>query len=235
MVEYVKVAIGSMWRDMGPLMRARIDQFYKLGAALKARGDDPVCIFVENDSKDITWSELYEFGGCGHVNSILLRVSDECPYWPSVDHPDRWRHLAWVANHTMDEITDDIDVFLYVESDLMWSTSTMLGLIDQAVTEQAAVLACNRLANGQWYDIWGSRARGLRFGANPPHHPVLEGWESGLVAVDSACGAIAMPGDVARQVRFQPEDCFVGLCRDIRAKGYGLFLDPSLEVIHPQP
>jgi hypothetical protein len=229
----VNVAVGSMWRNMGPVMRDRIDQFYKLGLALIERGDRPVCVFVENDSRDDTWAELYEFGGCGHIESILMRASDGCPHWPSVDHPDRWRHLAWVANHTIDNLPADTDVFLYVESDLLWSTGTMLALIDQAVEHQAAVAACNRFANGRWYETWGSRIRGMRFKPAPPHHPALEAWEGGLIPVDSVCGAIAMPGEIARQVRFQPEDCFVGLCRDIRQKGYGMFLDPALEVIHP--
>lgn len=229
----MNVVMGSMWRDMGHVTRARFEQWYALGTALQKRGDYPVCVFVEGGSTDNTWSELNEFGGCGHVHTVCIQRDDGCPFFPSVDQPARWRHLAWLGNHTLEEVTDDCDIFFYVESDLMWDPADMLRLIDQAAETQQAISAMNIHVSGRYYDTWGTRAQGRRFQQERPFHPVLEGWESGLVPVDSACGAIAMPGQLAMKVRFQPEDCYVGLCRDIRSKGVGVWLDPTIEVIHP--
>lgn len=225
--------MGAMWRDMAQVARDRFGQWYDLGTALQNRGDYPVCVFVENDSVDKTWWEINEFGGCGHIHTVCIQAHDDCPYYPSRDIPARWRHLAWVGNHVLEEVNDTHDVVLYVESDLLWTTDAMLRLIDQAVETGDAVVAMNMHANGNYYDIWGSSIRGTRFKPSRPFHPALDSWESGLVPCDSACGAIAMPGSLARQVRFQPEDCFVGLCRDVRAKGHAVWLDPSVSVIHP--
>jgi hypothetical protein len=228
----VRITFGSMWRDMGPVVRDRLSQYHRLYKALAERGDELTLVLVENDSIDDTYWHLNEFAACGGtMGALLIQAKDGCPHYPSKDIPDRWRHLAWVANHTLDH-AGDCDVFLYIESDLLWSTQTALKLIDHTLSADA-VCAMNMHADQRYYDIWGSRAQGLRFKRWPPYHPILEDWESGLVPIDSACGAIAMKGEVARQVRFQPEDCFVGLCRDIRSKGFGLWLDPSLEVLHP--
>lgn len=228
----MNVAIGSMFRDSNKHGRIweRLMPYYELGFALRQDGHNLTCVFVENDSKDDTYYQLNEFGGCGHVDSILVRKTDDCPYWGSVDHPDRWRHLAWVANGVFEELDGSEDAVIYVESDLIWEPATMLRLLEHLETVDA-VAPCN-MHRGAWYDTWGSRIGGVRFQAQPPYHPALVGAE-GLVPVESTAGCTAMRGEVAKQVRFQPEDCYVGLCRDVRSHGYGLWLDPSLTVEHP--
>lgn len=223
------VAAGSMWRNMAATAAAQLDRWYNLHRALETRGDSLVCLFVENDSTDDTWHHLHEFAACGHVPTILEQVSDGCPHWPSTDHPDRWRHLAWVANHTLSmlDAVPDADVFLYCESDLGWTVEDMVRLID-SVGERRAVAAAN-MTGDRWYDSWGTRKDGVFFTGPAPYHPAFTGEP---MVVDSTCGAIALEVDIARRTRFQPEDCYVGWCREI-GEITPVWLDPRIKVQHP--
>lgn len=226
----MRVAIGSMFRDSGAyVQRTLFEQMHGLGDLLRQRGDEVVFVFVENDSTDDTFYWLNEFGGCGHDRAVLVQRHDDCPYFPSVDRVERWRHLAWVANATLEELDGlDADRFLYVESDLQWDPHDLLRLIDQA--DGKAMTAQNVMAGGQHFDTWGTRCNGVRFAPSHPYHPAYTG---AMMQVESSCGATALPAEIARECRFQPEDCYVGLNRQIREKGLELWLDPSIKVIHP--
>lgn len=222
----MKVAVGSMWRDSNKQGRIweQLVQYHHLALALRARGDSLTCLFVENDSTDDTAYQLREFGACGHVPTDLAYVHDDCPYWQSIDHPDRWRHLAWVANHTLDMLAeDDADRFIYVESDLRWEPATMLALLDHLDTVEV-VSAVNLRPDGALFDTWGTL--GLDGIA-----PDLAG--TSLIEVASAAGCTAMHADIGRTTRFQSEDCYRGWNRDMRDHGHTVWLDPTLTVTHP--
>lgn len=230
----MRLAVGSMFRDSGSYIRQTLfEQFDGLGQLLKDRGDEVVFLTVENDSTDDTAYQLKEFAACGHWPVHLIERSDGCPHHPSVDRGDRWRHLAWVANAALEELDEvEADQFLYVESDLAWDPRDLLRLVDES--QHVAVSACNVMADGRWYDTWGTRRDGLWFYATPPFHPDLtmpENVSGGLFRVDSACGATALPAEVARKTRFQPEDCYVGWCRQIR-EHLDLYLDTEVKVVH---
>lgn len=226
----MRVVIGSMFRDSGAyVQRTLFEQMHILGGLLRRRGDEAVFVLVENDSTDDTFYWLNEFGGCGHDRAILIQRHDDCPYFPSVDRADRWRHLAWVANATLEELDElNADRFLYVESDLQWEPADLLRLIDQA--DDKAVCALNVRGDGSVYDTWGTRAEGIRFGASHPYHHAYTG---APMRVESACGATALPANAAKLCRFQPEDCYVGLNRQIQENGLELWLDPTIQVTHP--
>lgn len=223
----MNVVVGSMFRDSVPYLDRAFDQYQRLAKELDAKGDHCRFLFVENDSADDTRQRLLDFDG---DVEIIFR-SDDCPYWPSVDVRERWRHLAWVANGVLENVLEEDDVVLYVESDLAWEPATMLRLLDH-LNHVEVVSPLNMRADGTLYDRWGTRGMdGRRFTADPPHHLSLVGAE-GLVEIQSAAGCTAMLAEVARACRFSPDDCYVGLNRDIRLHGWNVWLDPTLEVVH---
>ena len=69
---------------------------------------------------------------------------------------------------------------------------------------------------------------------NFPYHPMLASPSpTGLYPLDSAGSCLVMRGVVALAARFQPDDGIVGWGRDMREKGYQLWLDPTVKVEHP--
>lgn len=218
------VTVGAMWRDSTRYMERSLGQYEEVADLLAARGDRASFVFVENDSTDDTYAELVKWG-----RAQVHQASDNCPYYPSVDRPERWRHLAWVANTVLDNIPDESDVFVWLESDLVYNPADVVRLID-ATEEWPVAAAMNLCPDGRYYDIFGTRCDGRRFVASPPYHPQFDGWP---MVVESAGGCVAMRAAIARNTRNQPEDGYVGWMRDVRRLGFPVVLDPSIQVFHP--
>lgn len=228
----MNVVVASMFRDSGAYLDRYWTQLNRLAHALFTRGDRLRWVAIENDSTDETPFMLDEMTH-NFVDAVMVRVHDDCPYWPSLDIQQRWQHIAWVCNHALDEVTDGDDALLYVESDLAWGVESMLTLLDDLATYDA-VTAPNFHAErgGRYYDVWGSRGLdGTRFSGQAPYHPSLEG--GGIVELSSCASVLAVRADIARKTRFAPEDAFVGWCRDIRAQGWRIWMDLDAWVLHP--
>lgn len=211
--------------------RRQVDAFSHL---MEERGDHVRVVAIENDSTDDTWEAINLWGHASFTYLTLVKAHDDCPYWPSVDHRGRWRHIAWVCNQVLDEVDDRDDVLLYVESDLVWEPATMVTLVDHLANVDA--VSCPNFADGpggRYYDIWGSRRGGQRFAPWPPYHEDLVGWDGGLMEMDSVASVLAIRADIARKTRFQPEDAFVGWCRDICTQGGRIWMDMTVHVVHP--
>lgn len=225
------IAVCSMFRDSARYIDRSLHQYDLLAKDLDKRGEDVRFIFCENSSVDDTYQRLSDFAGTW--DTTLVQRSDDCRYWESVDNRERWRHLAWVANATLEEVTAEDDAVIYVESDLAWEPSTLLRLLDH-LNRVDVVSPLNMRFDGTNYDRWGTRGMdGRRFTADPPFHPSVEAAGPGeLVEVQSVAGCTAMVADVARLTRFSPDDCYVGLNREMRLAGFRVWLDPSLAVTH---
>lgn len=223
------ICVGSMWRDSTAYIDRTLDQMARLAKEFDARGDQVRFVWAENASVDDTPARLKAFDA---APSMIVERVDGCPYWPSVDDRVRWRHLAWVANATLEQVDENDDVFLYVESDLAWEPATLVALVDHLATVDV-VSPLNMRADGSYYDRWGSRGLdGRRFTPQPPFHPDLV-TPDGLVEVQSIAGCTAMVADVARMTRFDTDDCYVGWNRVMRLAGFRIWCDPTLQVVHP--
>lgn len=218
-----------MWRDSMRYMERALEQFERLAFQLEAMEHSVVFSWVENSSKDGTRDALDAFKG----DVILRSVHDDCRYWESIDHPERWRHLSWVANHVLEQIPSRTDRFIYVESDLRWDVATMLRLLHHLGTVEV-VSPLNRHRDGWYYDTWGSTGLdGVGFTNGAPFHQSLaRPNEHGLVEVASVAGCTAMVGSVARSTRFGRADCYLGWNREMRDLGYSIWCDPTLSVFH---
>jgi hypothetical protein len=234
----VNVLLGSMFRNSESYLPHYIAQVEALGALLRRDGHTLRVVAVEGDSTDGTAGALYQWAIEGPVSITYINRSDGCRHWPSVNHPDRWRHLAWCANGVLEEVDPNVDdVVIYVEADLIWHPTLPLKLMK--MLERPGVDCVTPMlfhVSGFYYDTWGSRLGGACFRAGPPYHsvflqPSLD--EVDLIPVDSACGMTVMDAGVAYKARFQPEDCYVGLARNIREQGHTYWLAFRERVEHP--
>jgi hypothetical protein len=233
----VIVGLGSIFSNSIATLDKYIAGVVDLRDRLEARGDGLVCLWVEGDSEDETWEQLHYLACKERLVAFVEERSHGNKVFPSVEDNQRFKQLAWVANGVLEQISDDVDVFLWVESDIEWDAETALRLIDHVrdghVMATCPVWFINSGWGSQWYDTFAFRKDSLRFEPHPPYHPCLSA-DSALVEIDS-CGSIwALRGDVARRVRFTPESCCVGLCEQAREMGHSIVLDKTLGVVHPK-
>lgn len=225
----MNVVLGSIFRNSSHYLHRYFSQAYRLREELKERGDSLRLVLVEGDSSDDTWEALAKWGRDFDLSRIKREHGG--PPWGSVDDPARWRALSFCCNGVMEYITAGDDAVIYVESDLHWEVPTMIRLLDQLDDDHPAIAAMCFTALGAFYDTWGHRKNGKSFGPFPPYHAELKAHD--LTEIDSAGSCIVMRGDVARRVRFGPEDCVRGLGRSIWENGYSLWIDPHARVVHP--
>lgn len=243
------IALGSIFRNSTRYLPRYFDQLERTDHVLTSAGYHLRPILVEGDSTDDTYWQLANYLPRRFpLRHILVCRNHGGPAFGSVDDPQRWHQLSYASNGVCDNLTADIDALIYVESDLLWAPETILALLTHleripeitAVAPMCFVARDNRLDTppGNFYDTWGFRRNGVNFSPTPPYHPCLAERHdnaSGLARVDSVGSCIAVRGDIAihPDVRFQPEDCFVGYCRTIYAAGGSIYVDPDLEVRHP--
>ena len=219
----MKVVVASVFRNAAHY----VERYFRQLEALSAEGFDVECVIAEGDSYDDTWGELERWLT---PQDKLVKAEHGGPSYGSIDHPDRWKQMAWVCNQVMEELPDDESPKIYVESDLVWTPPVMVKLLEDLGSCDA--VAPMSMRHGVFYDVWGHRGvDGERFHFAPPFHADLDN-DLELVPIASAGSCIAMRPEIAKVARFSEEDCIVGLCRSIREHG-GLWVDKTVAVEHP--
>lgn len=229
------VALASIVRNAEGYLDRYLHQAAALRERLAARGDTLIMRVAEGDSADATWQRLTE-AVRETPGMAVYKLDHEGPAFGSIDDPTRWRNIARTWNRLFERIKeDDFDALIYVEADLIWEPATMLRLLGRLNDTGRAVDVVSPMSMhmaGFFYDTWGYRANGHRFGPTPPYHPELAGLPAGgLLRLDSAGSCKVMRDVVARQCRFSEQDAMIG--HSVNAKGYGFWLDPSVSVFHP--
>ena len=229
------VAMASIVRNAEGYLDRYLRQAGALRELLAARGDTLIMRVAEGDSSDNTWARLTE-AVRETPGMAVYKLDHEGPAFGSIDDPTRWRNIARTWNRLFERIKeDDYDALIYVEADLIWEPATMLRLLGRLNDTGRAVDVVSPMSMhmaGFFYDTWGYRASGHRFGPTPPYHPGLAGLPAGgLLRLDSAGSCKVMRDVVARQCRFSEQDAMLG--HSVNAKGYGFWLDPSVAVFHP--
>lgn len=228
----MNVALGSIFRNSAAYLPRYFDQVAALRDPLFKAGHSLRLILVEGDSTDGTGIELTR-------RSVSFPTTFEIrnhggPVFGSVDDAQRWRQISFVCDGVLEQVGEQDDALIYVESDLIWNAETMLALLEHLKEVDAVAPMCfwKQVEPIRWfYDTWGFRKDGARFKPDPPYHPALDGQ---MTEIDSAGSCIVMRGAVARQCRFVPSELgIVGFCADLRAKGFKLHLDPAYAVYHP--
>jgi hypothetical protein len=203
--------------------------------ALRDAINEPLhLVAAEGDSTDGTYELLVTAMTERQLLGTVLRVDHGGPKFGSVNDPVRWTQIALVWNTVMDRVTQDIssgDRFLAIESDLVAPVDTFTTLLNDLKDYPAVSPMSMHGPTGMFYDTYGHVKNGIRFKPWPPHHPDVNG--DRFVEIDSSGSCWAMRSEVVPTTRFSPEDCPRGIGRTLKAHGYALWLDQSVDVIHP--
>lgn len=224
----MNVTLISAFRNSEQRVGAFCDQTYQLYKALEARGDTLFLILGEGDSTDRTRAYLAAlFAGSDHV---LVDCSHGGPIYGPVVDEQRFRQLAHVGNQMWRHIPADAGAVVQVESDLLWSTDTLLGLLNQLAEVPCVAPLLLEKETALFYDVWAYRRGGKHFTKPRPYHPDIG---AGLLELDSAGSCLVMNAAIARQLTWPQEDVIVGICNQIKALGGSIWLAPQFTVYHP--
>ncbi len=221
------IILASVFRDSVGYLERHEDQVERL----RKLANEPVYVIaVEGDSTDDTYDRLKEME---YVDEIL-KSEHGGQKFPSIIHPMRWRQLSTACNVALCaavRVCQPNDRFVYVESDLIWEPDVMIDLLKHGVHAVSPMSMAADL--GRFYDVFGYRKDGMRFGPYPPYY---EGWtpfSHDLVPIDTSGSCFVLDSYALPKVEFSAQDCILGIGRSLAANGITLFLDPTLAVHHP--
>jgi hypothetical protein len=226
----MKIAIGSNFRNSESYIDRYADQILALRAA--APSYDFELLLVEGDSTDHTWYKLQQTFG----PTAVTKREHGGPLFGSVDDAVRWRNVSFVWESVLQRVSFNTDIFILIDSDLIWCPATFLKLMGQLTPHGFDVIAPMCFRANYFYDTWGTRGiDGECFGPWPPYHKCLTRNDAGQLQPISSAGCCnVMRASVARRCHFDPPELAnVGFCRNIAENGYQLWLDPTLRVYHP--
>lgn len=235
----MNIVLGSAFRNAaGAQIDRWANQCYSLEMTLERLGHTFGMIAVEGDSTDNTRSELHALGESGAPISVLT-CNHGGRVFGSTEEEDRLTALSQVGNTILSGVDEEDDYLIYVESDLIWETRTIVSLIDTLMTRELDVIAPMIFAGENFYDIFVYRGLdGERFGPCFPYHKslfesLLENLSPIPVEVESAGSCLVMRAEIARQCRIRDDRALLGFCKDVREKGYHIFVDPTQRIYHP--
>jgi hypothetical protein len=236
----LNIAILSAFRNATGYIARYCEQMDRLQKQLYAKDHMLTLVLGHGDSSDGTEAMIFEECSnrfCAH----LMDVSHGGPSFGSIEDRQRFKQCAYVGNALLAAIPAQADIIAYVESDLLWQAPILMQLL--ADLKHFPVIAPMVMhtrnpglyrGNGPFfYDCFAFRRRGVRFANEPPYHADLIWAGDDLLELDSAGSMLVMWAELARQARFSDDEAIVGLCRQIRELGAGIWLDRKAIVYHP--
>lgn len=185
-------------------------------------------VFVENDSTDGTHELLREWADTDPRISLYKRDTGQ-PLYPSIVNMHRFEIMGTVFNWALDAVDYNwTDYVLFMPCDIRYGPD----LLRRLLAHHAPVVSPFVYQNGRFYDIWAFSRNGRDFAPFPEGETeTLYGTE--LVEMSTMGGVALIDADVLRAgVRYSLTSVDRGFMEAARAKGYGVFADPTLHVYH---
>lgn len=228
----MNITIISIFRQATHYLERYFEQMDDLQRLLNARGDSLYLLLGYGDSTDGTGEALWD--ECANrFGAHLMDVSHGGPSFGSIEHPQRFKQLAYCGNRLLGCIPPNADVVGIVESDLIWQAETMLQLLED-LDHVDAVAPMVMDGESSFYDVYAHRRKGVRFHKTPPFHPDIDA-DSDLLEVDSAGSVLFMSATLARKARFSDDTAIVGFCESLREQGASIFVNTQATVSHLAP
>lgn len=234
-MQYPKISIWSQFRNSAgqqiELYRQRID-------TLDYPPDLIKLYLCEGDSDDDTLAQLQSWAiADGRIQ--IVKHDTGIPHHAHSPRPARMKAVSENGNIGWDAIAEDAwgDFALMVESDLLYNPDLLRSLIDRRPAEAdifAPMIWIEVADSLRFYDIWAYRIKGEMFQPTSPEWYFAH-YGSGLLEVDSVGSVVLFKMDLITEgLRLGEADCVLGMCNEARRRGYRIFVDPTINILHPQ-
>lgn len=218
------VAICSLFRNSQNIIKQM--------AADRAKWNYPAHklwhICVEGDSTDNTPQELRRLAAQDN-RYVIIKKDFGTQHYPSIIHPIRMRVLAISWNIALEAaLARQVDNILILDSDLVTPSNLLLSLLRHKVDVVAPLLLLE--GTNRFRDTWGYWGNNTNFIERYPYH---KDFKKGLFKMDSV-GVPLMKSTIIRDgARFGYADEIRGLCKNIKSRGYSIYVDGTISVWHP--
>lgn len=192
---------------------------------------------VEGDSVDDTHQLLKDIETYDYRLSVVKHDTGQ-PRYSSVIDTERFRLLAKVNNVALNAIVRHkwAEIAVLIESDLIYQPDLLRRLLNSRPDPKAFISPMIWLDMKGWYgfyDIWAYRL--LRGDAFPTgsrewygeHFPQV------VFEVESTGSVIMLPMQALIDGCRYDDEAVRGFCISGRMKGYQIYVDPNIHVIHP--
>lgn len=228
----MNIVIGSAHRNNVGRLSTYFTQVGDLREAL--RPHTLRVIAVEGDSRDNTRTHLVEHSRRLNLDLTLVTCNHGGPHYPSTESPERMVALSKVGNAILDAVLPTDDILVYIESDLLWTSTTITRLISYVTDcrDGFDIFSPLVMAGKVFYDIYLFRKNGERFSPFHPYHPSLLTHE--VFEVDSAGSCLVMNASIARDTRIRMVNgALLDWCAAARAHDYKIAVARNLSINHP--
>lgn len=231
----MNVTMLSMWYgDAGKHLAERAIHLYRKPAVNR-------WLFSIRPSRDATG---------GFLDALADRVvqsGDVVLYAEPDEQPEaRIERLSLAGDRLLDMVDESADYVLWHESDLFTPADLVPRLAETpgaAVGGWPLLSHCVErpelgittpqrmiLAEPFFYDTWGYRAGGKRFGNHPPYHEV---YRPEPFRLDTVGSVVLIDAEYVRRGARMSGGGLVGLCDSIRSLGGEVWCDPRVPVVQP--
>ncbi len=253
----------SIWSQFRNSAGQQIELYRKQINALDYPPDLLRLYLCEGDSEDDTLTELRAWA-VEDNRIRIIKHDTGIPHFAHSPRPARMKAVSENGNKGWDAIAKDNwgDFALMIESDLLYNPDLLRSLIERR-PDQADIFApmiwIEVDGTLRFYDIWAYRLKGEMFKPNSPewyfaHYraeplevdsvgsvvlfrmdlitgclPMGYGHGGSPIEVDGRSDALMEGG-----LRLSETDCVLGMCNEARERGYKIFIDPTINILHPQ-
>jgi hypothetical protein len=189
------------------------------------------------------------------LSAIADRVGVECELFvePEEQLADRLPRLSAAGDAALEFVRESDDYVLWHESDLFSPPDIAVRLGDAGCVGAGSIGAIGGwpwlshcphhpglgiktphhvlLNPPMFYDTWGYRKDGVRFGNQPPHHECHTADRP--FRLDSVGSVVLVDASYIRRGARMHGNGLVGLCDDIRRLGGEVWCDPTVPVVQP--
>lgn len=226
----MNITICSIFRNSERYLHSYFAQIEEFSVEMIKYGNRINLILGEGDSEDRTRELLPQYGY--DVADVTHGGKD----YGSVVNPIRFQNLAKAWNQIWETIPESSDTVVFLEADLKWKPEDLLHLVEDLmyVPVVSPMIMCgnHRYPKDQFYDIWAFRKDSKQFCPRPPYYKGYSG-DLDLVPLDSSGSCVVMLGEIARRIRFTPDEVVVGMCHQIRSMNFSIWMDQNVKFIHP--
>lgn len=227
------IVVVSAFRNSERYIERYFEQIDALQIEVRKLGQRLFLILGYGDCLDHTQALLHEYASHRLYAVRLVNVSHGGPAYGSIVHRNRFKQLAFIGNLLWQQIPQEAEYVSLIESDLIWEPKTFLELLATLTKPDVGMVAPMVYdSRGSFYDTWAFRIRGIHFMPTPPYFPVKISGEA-LQRIESVGSYFVMRGELARQLSWPEKDVVVGVCKQVRDLGKGVYVHRSVGVQHP--